>query len=159
MTISVSVSTQVLDIQQLSAALQTASLGKCGALVTFTGLVRDFSTLSNVDALSLEHYPGMTERAMAALAEQAKDRWAVEHVVVCHRVGEMQSGDVIVFVGIASAHRAAAFDAAQFIMDQLKTCVPLWKKERSNGQWHWTAQKDSDRSQAARWSAPSGNGD
>lgn len=100
-----------------------------GAVVSFTGYVRDHNLGEAVSTLYLEHYPGMTERALAALEIDAYARWPLLAVDIIHRVGELTLGDVIVFVAVASAHRQAAFEAASYLMDQLKTHIPLWKRE------------------------------
>ena len=119
----------------------TAGRTDIGALVTFTGLVRD-------QTLSLEHYPGMTERQLAAVATEAEARWPLLGGTVIHRYGDLAPGDAIVLVAVAAAHRAAAFEAADFLMDWLKTRAPFWKRE-SGGEW--VAAKASDDAAAARW--------
>lgn len=122
-----------------------------GAIATFTGLVRDFGDVSDVSGLFLEHYPGMTEKVIGDLVEQASQRWDIRAARVIHRVGKLALGDQIVFVGICSAHRSDAFAACQFIMDALKTSAPFWKKELSRSGDHWVEQKASDREQAEQW--------
>ncbi|MDX1755192.1 MAG: molybdenum cofactor biosynthesis protein MoaE [Marinobacter sp.] len=122
-----------------------------GAIATFTGLVRDFGDCSQVRGLFLEHYPGMTERVIEDLIQQAAQRWDVQAARVIHRVGELALGDQIVFVGICSAHRGDAFAACQFVMDALKTSAPFWKKELAADGDHWVEQKDSDLAQARQW--------
>lgn len=102
-----------------------------GAVVTFIGKVRDMNLGDNVIGLHLEHYPGMTEKSLSDICDEAEARWPLLGVRVIHRVGDMDSGDQIVFVGVSSAHRGAAFDACEFIMDYLKTKAPFWKKERT----------------------------
>lgn len=116
-----------------------------GAIVTFTGLVREFSGHS--EPLTLEHYPGMTEKSLHSLYQEACARWPIEEGVIVHRVGKLSPSEQIVFVGIASAHRAAAFEAAQFLMDQLKTKAPFWKKEGDR----WVDAKASDQHAASTW--------
>ncbi|SEF78852.1 molybdopterin synthase catalytic subunit MoaE [Marinobacterium lutimaris] len=125
-----------------------------GAVVTFSGLVRDFAD-GSLEALELEHYPGMTERSLEKIVEQARARWELGNVVVRHRVGRMEPGDEIVFVGVTSAHRLEAFEAAQFLMDYLKRDAPFWKKEISAGQEHWVEQKDTDLKAADSWDSES----
>lgn len=123
-----------------------------GAVTTFVGLVRDFGDGDDVVALELEHYPGMTERELDTILRQAGERWPLDGVTVIHRVGRLVLSDQIVLVVAASAHRRAAFEACEFIMDWLKTRAPFWKREWSaSGQSHWVDAKDSDDSAAARW--------
>lgn len=127
-----------------------------GAIVMFVGLVRDFSDHAHVSSMTLEHYPGMTEKVLQNIAEQAADRWPLEGIRIIHRVGELHATDQIVLVGVSSAHRIAAYEASQFIMDILKTEAPFWKKERiQNSQGtedqRWVDAKTSDSQQAADW--------
>src|SRR5690554_2656646 len=124
-----------------------------GAVVSFTGLVRDFNERPEVTALTLEHYPGMTESALEAIVEEAQGRWPLDAVRVIHRVGRLTPGDPIVLVVVASAHRRAAFEACDFIMDYLKTRAPFWKKEHATGGDYWVAERDSDHADASRWQA------
>ncbi|MEM0674469.1 molybdopterin synthase catalytic subunit MoaE [Dickeya oryzae] len=123
-----------------------------GAVVTFTGKVRNHNLGDNVSALTLEHYPGMTEKALAEIVEAARERWPIQRVSLIHRVGALFPGDEIVFVGVSGAHRQAAFDAAQFIMDYLKTRAPFWKREATQDGDRWVDARDSDRQAAERWS-------
>lgn len=122
-----------------------------GAVVSFTGLVRDFNETPDVIGLTLEHYPGMTERTLEAIGKQAGQRWALNAVRIIHRVGHMQPGDAIVRVLVASAHRREAFEACDFIMDYLKTQAPFWKKEHSGQGDYWVAERHSDQQDVARW--------
>ncbi len=122
-----------------------------GAVVTFIGKVRDMNLGDNVIGLSLEHYPGMTEKALREIAEQAAERWPLQKIDVIHRVGDLDIGDQIVFVGVTSAHRGAAFDACEFVMDYLKTKAPFWKKERTTEETRWVESRDSDAKAAERW--------
>ncbi|WP_447556192.1 molybdopterin synthase catalytic subunit MoaE [Vreelandella sp. EE22] len=122
-----------------------------GAVVSFTGLVRDFNEAPEVTGLTLEHYPGMTERALGDIAEQACARWSLQGVVIIHRVGYLTPGDPIVRVLVASAHRRDAFSACDFIMDILKTRAPFWKKEHSTQGNYWVKERESDERDAARW--------
>ncbi|WP_299235383.1 molybdopterin synthase catalytic subunit MoaE [uncultured Halomonas sp.] len=124
-----------------------------GAVVSFTGLVRDFNEHPEVSALTLEHYPGMTESALEAIVEEARGRWSLDAVTVIHRVGRLAPGDPIVLVVVASAHRRAAFEACDFIMDYLKTRAPFWKKEHSGDGDYWVSERDSDHLDARRWEA------
>ncbi len=130
------------------------ALGKdhsTGAIVTFVGKVRDFNQGDNVTGLTLEHYPGMTEKSLEKIILDAEQRWSLQGVKVIHRIGELALGDQIVFVGVASAHRGAAFQACEFIMDYLKTQAPFWKKETTAEGAHWVDARDSDTSAADRW--------
>jgi molybdopterin synthase catalytic subunit len=119
-----------------------------GAVVSFTGLVRGDAGLT---ALGLEHYPGMTEREIARHVEQAESRWPLLGVTVIHRIGRLAPGERIVFVGVAGAHRAAAFEAAQFLMDYLKTRAPFWKQEYRGTDAEWIEARESDANAAIRW--------
>ena len=122
-----------------------------GAVVSFTGLVRDHNEGSPVFALELEHYPGMTERSITGIIAQARARWPLGAVRVIHRVGHLRPGDPIVFVGVAAAHRAAAFEAAAFVMDYLKTRAPFWKREHTDSGPRWVESRCADARAAARW--------
>ncbi|NOJ22766.1 molybdopterin synthase catalytic subunit MoaE [Vibrio coralliilyticus] len=122
-----------------------------GAVVTFVGKVRDMNLGDNVTGLSLEHYPGMTEKALGEICQQAEQRWPLLDVRVIHRVGDLDIGDQIVFVGVSSAHRGAAFEACEFIMDYLKTKAPFWKKERTTEETRWVESRESDAKAAERW--------
>jgi len=123
-----------------------------GAVVTFTGLVRDINQGEQISALTLEHYPAMTEKSLLAIVEQAKLRWSLIDVTVIHRVGELQLLDQIVFVGVASLHRGDAFAACEFIMDYLKTEAPFWKKEtNSQGESYWVDARESDQGALNKW--------
>ena len=141
----ISVQTQDFDIADEYKTLCSYNT-QAGAVVFFSGLVRDRNESSDVTGLFLEHYPGMTERALADIVEQARHRWPIFQVRLIHRVGQLDINDQIVFVGVSSAHREAAFDACRFIMDFLKTDAPFWKKEtRTSGQvWIETQSKDRD---------------
>lgn len=122
-----------------------------GAVVTFTGKVRNHNLGDRVAALTLEHYPGMTEKALAAIVAEARQRWAMQRVTVIHRIGELFPGDEIVMVGVSGAHRAGAFAAAEFIMDYLKTRAPFWKREATPEGERWVESRDSDQQAASRW--------
>lgn len=122
-----------------------------GAVVCFTGLVRDFNERPDIEAMTLEHYPGMTESALAVIVEEAESRWSLQGVRVIHRVGRLVPGDPIVLVAVASAHRRAAFEACDFIMDYLKTRAPFWKKEHTATGHHWVTERESDQQAARRW--------
>lgn len=142
------------DIAALNTQLREGA-SQYGAVVTFSGLVRDFTDQS-LDALELEHYPGMTERSLEKIVQQARERWQLGNVIVLHRVGKLEPGDDIVFVGVSSAHRKEAFEAAQFLMDYLKRDAPFWKKELVAGKAHWVEQKESDINAADAWASERG---
>ena len=122
-----------------------------GALVSFVGQVRDLNDGDNVASMTLEHYPGMTEKSLESIVEQAKNRWAIEDALVVHRVGELKPLDQIVLVLVASAHRKDAFAACEFMMDYLKTEAPFWKKEQTPSGARWVEAKDSDDQAKSRW--------
>ncbi|MCE0488742.1 molybdopterin synthase catalytic subunit MoaE [Pantoea sp. Mb-10] len=122
-----------------------------GAVVTFTGKVRNHNLGDSVAALTLEHYPGMTEKALGEIVDEARQRWALQQITVIHRVGALFPGDEIVFVGVSSAHRGSAFAACEFIMDYLKTRAPFWKREATAEGERWVDARDSDRQAAQRW--------
>jgi molybdopterin synthase catalytic subunit len=124
---------------------------RVGAIASFVGLVRDFSERPEVEAMLLEHYPGMTERSLEQIAQDACGRWELQAVRIVHRVGELRPGDQIVLVLTSSAHRGDAFAACQFIMDYLKVQAPFWKKEKTQGGDHWVEARDSDAQQAQQW--------
>lgn len=127
-----------------------------GAIVSFTGLVREFYYSADADKqkikqLFLEHYPGMTEKALKEIVDEATRRWDIQAIRVIHRVGELTPGDQIVFVAVISAHRHEAFSAAEFIMDYLKTRAPFWKRETTEKATRWVAHRHSDEIAAERW--------
>ncbi|HTS85032.1 MAG TPA: molybdopterin synthase catalytic subunit MoaE [Usitatibacter sp.] len=122
-----------------------------GALASFTGLVRDANDGSAVSCMTLEHYPGMTEKALADICAQAHSRWDLIDTLVIHRVGALKPGDRIVLVGVTSAHRGEAFAACEFIMDYLKTRAPFWKREDTPGGARWVEARTSDDNAAAKW--------
>lgn len=129
--------------------------GKTGAVVSFTGLVRDMASHGAVTAIELEHYPAMTEKSLQAIIEQAGKRWPILGVRVIHRIGYLAAGEQIVMVAVSSAHRHAAFDAAAFIMDFLKSRAPFWKKEYVDGEGFWVESKSSDEAALERWNQTS----
>jgi molybdopterin synthase catalytic subunit len=124
---------------------------KIGAIASFIGLMRDVNEGQDVSAMTLEHYPGMTEQALAEIAQEASARWDVIDGLIIHRVGELTPGDQIVLVIVASAHRGDAFAACEFLMDYLKTRAPLWKKEKRESGERWVEARVSDAEAAARW--------
>ncbi|MCG9698062.1 molybdopterin synthase catalytic subunit MoaE [Shewanella sp. Isolate11] len=122
-----------------------------GAVVTFVGKVRDFNDGSVVTDLTLEHYPGMTEAVLQQIAQQARERWPLNEVTIIHRVGTMSLGEQIVFIGVTSAHRKAAFAACEFLIDFLKTKAPFWKLEAGDKGKNWVEAKDADEQAAKMW--------
>ncbi|HEX2567147.1 MAG TPA: molybdenum cofactor biosynthesis protein MoaE [Burkholderiales bacterium] len=128
----------------LSAEIRRFKDPKIGAIASFVGVVREVP-------MALEHYPGMTERSISRIVEEARSRWQVMDCTVIHRYGELQPGDQIVLVAVASAHRAAAFAACEFIMDYLKTQAPFWKKEQTAQGTRWVEARASDDAAAERW--------
>ncbi len=157
MTIDVRVQADDFDA---GAELERLRAGKpgVGAIASFIGLVRDTNTVADRDAavgtLTLEHYPGMTERSLEAICATACARWPLIDVTVIHRVGTLSPTDRIVFVATSSSHRQAAFAACDFVMDHLKTEAPFWKKETTPEGPRWVDARDSDREAAARWTGP-----
>ncbi|WP_299198844.1 molybdopterin synthase catalytic subunit MoaE [uncultured Amphritea sp.] len=146
----VSVQTEDFSIGQLSEKVRVDDASH-GALVTFTGIVRQLPDGPGLEAMYLEHYPGMTEKALIGIITQARNRWPLGNIVVVHRIGRLELNDNIVFVGVASAHRLAAFQAAQFIMDYLKRDAPFWKKEITVAGEYWVEAKQSDLDAADNW--------
>ncbi len=122
-----------------------------GAVATFVGLVRDLNDGAAVSRMTLEHYPGMTERALEDICAQAAARWDLLDLRVVHRVGPLVPGDAIVLVAVSSAHRGEAFAACEFVMDFLKTRAPFWKKEETPGGERWVEARASDDEAAGRW--------
>ena len=168
---AISVQQDDFDAGAEIAAL-SAGRGDIGAVASFVGLVRgaekvgcgdtaNFATsvatsvatnaAENVAAMTLEHYPGMTEKALAGIVAEAESRWRLGAVRVIHRIGRLLPGDRIVFVGVAAAHRGDAFAACEFIMDYLKTRAPFWKKEETPQGARWVDARDEDEAAAARW--------
>ncbi|KTC39626.1 molybdenum cofactor biosynthesis protein MoaE, partial [Pseudomonas putida] len=122
-----------------------------GAVVGFVGYVRDFNDGLEVRGMLLEHYPGMTEKALDKIVLEAAQRWPLLKLEILHRVGALEPGEPIVFVGVASAHRQAAFQACDFVMDYLKTRAPFWKKENTEDGPRWVQGRESDEQAAQRW--------
>lgn len=140
------------------AALAALKAGKThiGGTVAFVGSVRDMSEGRSIGAMTLEHYPGMTERALAEIEAEAWLRWPLDETLVIHRYGRLEPGEDIVLVIAASAHREAAFAACHFLIDWLKTKAPFWKLEEGAAGARWVDAKDSDDAAAARWRPASG---
>jgi len=148
---SVRVQRQDFDVGAETAKL-IADDPDIGAIVTFTGRVRGKDDGRQIAALTLEHYPGMTEAEMGAIEAEARARWPLQASLLVHRVGELKAGDNIVLVITASVHRQAAFEAAGFLMDYLKTRAPFWKKETTAaGDSAWVESRDADEDAAKRW--------
>ena len=149
---SVSVQQTDFDVGAEIAAL-TAGRRDVGAVASFVGLVREVSEGAGVTAMTLEHYPGMTERALEDIVLEAQRRWELLALRVIHRYGRLEPGDRIVFVGVAGAHRGEAFAACEFVMDYLKTQAPFWKREETPEGARWVEARETDDSAAARWDA------
>lgn len=148
---AVRVQREPFDISTEVAAL-TAGRTDIGAIVTFTGTVRGDDGNHPLSSMTLEHYPGMTEAELARVEAEALARWPLKASLIVHRVGDLEPGDGIVLVVAASAHRRAAFEAAEFLMDYLKTRAPFWKKETGrDGNGTWVDARESDASAAGRW--------
>ena len=146
----VRVQQQDFDVGRELDAL-TAGRRDVGAVASFVGLVRDANDGAPIRAMTLEHYPGMTEKALEDICAQAHARWDLQDTLVIHRVGPLVPGDRIVLVGVASAHRGEAFAACEFIMDFLKTRAPFWKREDTPGGARWVDARESDDRAAERW--------
>ena len=133
--------------------LESLSRGRrdVGAVASFVGLVRDANDGTSVSGLTLEHYPGMTEKALEDICAQAHARWSLIDTLVIHRVGELKPGERIVLVGVSSAHRGEAFEACEFIMDYLKTRAPFWKREDTPHGSRWVEARASDDTAAEKW--------
>ena len=137
----------------LSAEIANLRKGdrQVGAVVSFLGTVRDMNVGSEVHSMTLEHYPGMTEKALEAIVAQAKARWDIRNTLIIHRVGPLKPEDQIVLVAVTSAHRAEAFAACEFMMDYLKTAAPFWKKEETADGGRWVDARVADDAAMARW--------
>ena len=147
---AVSVQTEDFDAGLEISRLRNARKD-IGAVVSFIGLVRDLNEGDQVSQLTLDHYPGMTEKALEAIVSQAQSRWAIFDAIVIHRVGTLQATEQIVLVAVSSAHRSEAFKACEFIMDYLKTEAPFWKKERTQSGERWLDAKSTDDEARERW--------
>lgn len=151
--------TRRLDIRVQAAAFDPAAEQdelrrentQIGALVAFVGQMRDFAADGPVQAMTLEHYPGMTERALHRIAAEAAARWQLEGIRIVHRVGRLLPGEPIVLVAVTSHHRGEAFRACEFLIDYLKTRAPFWKREETPAGARWVAARDSDDAAAAHW--------
>jgi molybdopterin synthase catalytic subunit len=150
------VQTQDFDLGKEVAELR-AGKPNVGAVVSFIGTVRDMNDGAGVSAMELEHYPGMTEKALEDIVAQAHARWSIIDALVIHRVGPLQPLDQIVLVAVTSAHRGEAFSACEFIMDYLKTQAPFWKKEQTPEGARWVDARVKDDHALAKWDVESGN--
>lgn len=147
---SVSIQSADFDVTEQCSLLRSQS-SQIGALAMFVGTVRDLNQQQTVNTLELEHYPGMTEKTLLNIIEQAEQRWSLLATSVIHRIGRLQVSDQIVFVGVASMHRGDAFAACEFIMDFLKTRAPFWKKEHGEQGGQWLDARESDYDAIKRW--------
>lgn len=147
---TIRVQTEDFDLAVELAILQS-SKPDIGAIVTFIGMVRNLNDGDIIKTLTLEHYPGMTEKSLSAIELEAKSRWNISQSLIIHRVGTLKPNDQIVLVVVTSPHRAEAFAACEFIMDYLKTKAPFWKKETTSMAERWVEAKSSDDEAQARW--------
>ena len=150
MAIAVRVQEQDFDLSAEVAALRQGN-PRIGAIATFTGVVRDMNDGDSVSRMTLEHYPGMTEKSITAIIHEAQARWQVMDALVIHRIGTLMPLDQIVLVVVTSAHRGDAFAACEFIMDYLKTRAPFWKKEQTGQGARWVDARTTDDTAAKRW--------
>jgi molybdopterin synthase catalytic subunit len=148
---TVRVQTGDFDIGAEIAAMRRSN-PKVGAVASFIGVVRDLNEGDHVAEMTLEHYPGMTEKALEKIVTEARSRWSIYDALVIHRVGTLKPGDQIVLVVVTGAHRGEAFEACEFLMDYLKTRAPFWKKETTPQGSHWVEARESDDAAADRWS-------
>ena len=152
---SIVIEEEDFDVNAVYQSLREHHGAAAGAIVTFVGLVRDTNLVtgdaSAVSTLTLEHYPGMTERSIEKILDQAEARWPLLETCVYHRVGTMAPTEQIVLVAVASGHRDAAFAAAEFVMDYLKTDAVFWKKEQTASGQHWVQSTDADHARAKEW--------
>ncbi|MBB3265220.1 molybdopterin synthase catalytic subunit [Azospirillum sp. OGB3] len=150
---TVRVQSEDFDVGAELAALTGGKTG-IGGVTLFVGLVRDMAGGESVSAMTLEHYPGMTERQLEAIEAEARARWPLDDALIIHRYGRLEPGDRIVLVATASAHREAAFESCHFLIDWLKTKAPFWKMEATPEGERWVEAKESDDEAAARWTKP-----
>src|SRR6478752_6976232 len=144
------------DLGAEVAALR-AQNPKVGAVACFVGTVRDLNEGSAVETMELEHYPGMTEKSLEAIAAQARERWPGSDVLIVHRIGKLKPLDQIVLVATTAMHRADSFESCAFVMDYLKTQAPFWKKEKTEAGERWVDARVTDDAALARWGLESGN--
>jgi molybdopterin synthase catalytic subunit len=148
---TVRVQTGDFDIGAEIAAMRRGD-PKVGAVASFIGVVRDLNENDRVAEMTLEHYPGMTEKALEKMVAEARSRWEIYDALIIHRVGTLKPGDQIVLVVVTGAHRGEAFEACEFLMDYLKTRAPFWKKERTAAGVRWVEARESDDAAAECWS-------
>ena len=153
---SVRVQIEDFDVSQEMLALRKKN-PKVGAVASFVGVVRDLNDGEDVSTLELEHYPGMTERSLELIVNEAKTRWDIYDTLIIHRVGALQPLDQIVLVIVTSAHRGESFKACEFLMDYLKTRAPFWKKEQTSSGKRWVEARASDAEAAERWTQGEGS--
>jgi len=146
----ISIQTEDFSIEHETNQLRAAT-PEVGGIATFTGLVSDLNREQKIESLFLEHYPGMTEKQLEQITEQAEQRWNLLGVRVIHRIGLLHPQDQIVFVGVSSRHRKDCFEACQFIMDYLKTHATIWKKESDEEQSEWLEARESDKTEEQKW--------
>jgi molybdopterin synthase catalytic subunit len=146
----VRIQTDDFDVSRELAELR-ADNPRIGAVASFVGVVRDVNNAANVSAMTLEHYPGMTEKALASIIDDARGRWQFIDALIIHRVGDLKPMDQIVLVAVTGAHRGETFAACEFIMDYLKTRAPFWKREQTPEGPRWVDARTSDDEAAARW--------
>jgi molybdopterin synthase catalytic subunit len=157
MSFTVSIQTQDFDVSQELAALRAGD-ARVGAVCSFLGTVRERNDGSSVASMELEHYPGMTEKSISAMMDEARQRFDIYAARVIHRVGLLHPQDQIVFVAVTSAHRGESFKACEFLMDYLKTQAPFWKKEVTPEGARWVDARVSDDQALARWGIEASNG-
>jgi molybdopterin synthase catalytic subunit len=148
--VAVRIQTEDFDLGRELERMRAGN-AKIGAVASFVGLVRDVNEATEVRTMTLEHYPGMTEKALAQIIDEARARWDIYDALIIHRVGELKPGDQIVLAAVAGAHRGEAFAACEFIMDYLKTRAPFWKKEQTPAGDRWVEARASDEEKASRW--------
>jgi molybdopterin synthase catalytic subunit len=152
---AIRIQTEDFDLSAELANLRRSD-ARIGAVVSFVGVVRDMNHGTNVSGMELEHYAGMTEKALGDIVEQARQRWPVFDALVIHRVGPLKPLDQIVLVAVTAAHRAEAFAACEFIIDYLKTDAPFWKKEQTAQGARWVDARDTDQQALSKWSRAQG---
>ena len=150
MRLKVLIQAEEIDLRKEYCSLQDSD-GSVGAIATFYGTVRDSNENRKVQSIFIEHYSGMTEAELKKIINEAKERWKISAATIIHRIGKLEVGEGIVFVGTASSHRKDAFQSCDFIMDYLKTNAPLWKKERHDRGEDWVTSKESDKIFARSW--------
>lgn len=149
--ILISVQEEAFDPAACLAAFEGACGHDSGAVVSFTGRVRDVTDGQGVAALTLDHYPGMTEKQIEEIANQATTRWDLQNITIIHRFGTMTPGEAIVFIAVSAAHRGDAFSACEFLIDWVKTKAPFWKREDTPDGSRWVEAREEDDARAAGW--------